>query len=706
MIAAAVSFSCQSEIEANGGVNNDDNNDLIENFVPGPGKILAVTPPVDTPQPAAAATKVGYGAANEDGTIPVVWTKNDTIVLYSENCPDGKKYEYELGEKTSAAVFKGEPVEGDTRYAVYPSTRARGLSKDGKLKVSFGALRKQKFRTSLSANAGNLGFYPMWAKETEPNNGQFIFNNLCGSVLFTFNDYQELRGMCIMEVKISSATKHISGLGTIDPATGEFELSYEGAAKFATEKTVIAEETKDGTGLDIANTNKNPSITDAGKSGYVVALPAGTYEAGDLTVTITDNFGRVFSRVITKELVISPGECREFPTLAFTFSYGEANCHVLSPTEGASVTFDAAMRYSFDKSLAVKDMNLVKGINGEDFVGEGYQVKTIWEKAENANEFVAGSVLSSIAYEDNKITVTSAGKRGNALVALYATSGEGETATETILWSWHIWVASPVDDKYEKAVSQGMPTFQDRNLGATTEGFAEQSSVGLYYQYGRKDPFVLKGEFTPSADKDKDYFTSSVELTERELRTTQTARISWAIKNPDRRIIMEVKDESFTAIPPAAFNDWIVPGSEAEKYWGNTAPKANTINDANSAKGGYKTIYDPCPAGYRVPDKFYFQGFGSEVTGKGTSGSGVKFTFKEGETANYPLPGVLNMRGEGVYSYNYHGFYWTSSLTTKRAVSFLYSAETFNATALSNTTAARPAPCNIRCMKIETPAAE
>lgn len=88
---------------------------------------------------------------------------------------------------------------------------------------------------------------------------------------------------------------------------------------------------------------------------------------GDLTVTITDNYGRVFEQVVSSELVIRPGEMRAFPTLSFTFSYGKANCIVVK--KGETISFDAAPYYSFSKNLSVDSMKpvmTVKVENGED----------------------------------------------------------------------------------------------------------------------------------------------------------------------------------------------------------------------------------------------------------------------------------------------------------------------------------------------------
>ena len=339
MIAAALTFSCQkAELEDNGVVDNG-NNEVVD-FVPGPGRILAVTPSGE------AETKVAFGTANDDGSIPVIWVNGDAIKVYSENNTTGAEYTFE-GTDASSAVFTGEPVEGETRYAVYPATRAKDM-KDGKVGVSFADLQqKQLFHSTLKNNSNNLKYMPMWAKET--SEGVFTFENLCGAVAFRFNDYQELRGMKITNVTLTSKSVNISGWGYVDPATGELTLYGSDES----DRYISVNNDKSTGPYDIANTEEK-SINDAGKTGFIMALPVGTYPAGDLTVTITDNFGRVFEQVVSSELVIRPGEMRTFPTLSFTFSYGKANCIVVK--KGETISFDAAPYYSFSKNLSVDSM--------------------------------------------------------------------------------------------------------------------------------------------------------------------------------------------------------------------------------------------------------------------------------------------------------------------------------------------------------------
>ena len=687
MIAAALSFSCQKEIEPaqNGGADN-----AVVDFVPGPGRILAVSP-------TGPDTKIGFGTANEDGTFPVVWTSGDAIKLYSENSISGEEYSFD-GENTSSAVFTGNLVEGETRYAVFPATRALDME-EGKIKVDFGALGlKQNYHSSLKNNGNNLKYMPMWSKESEE--GVFEFNNLCGAVAFRFNDYQELRGMKIVSVKLTSANNYISGFGTVDPQTGELVLSGTEDAQ----KSITISYDKNVGPLEIGTKAKTPSINDEGVSGFVMALPAVTYPANDLTVTITDSFGRVFERVVTSQLAIAPGQKRNFPTLSFTFAYGDDNCLVLEPNGSAEL--NVAMKYSFAKNYLAADMVEVKDVEGNPYGLDSLTVDVAWEILENGTELAKkGDLISVESINGNKVKVNSSqNKRGNALVVL-------KDSKENILWSWHIWVVGDNLKEQTFANLANQPTFHNINLGATTGTFESTNAIGLYYQYGRKDPFVIaKAIARPSSAP----YVCGPELTKMKERTDENASVSWSIKNPDTRIIRTESAQSYKT--PRAFGDWCLPQGVSENYWG-----------PNNDNG--KTIYDPCPKGYKVPSSSAFAKFSRGV---GTT-AGFLFNASNYEEdaltkeayaednagiAYFPYTGAL-LQGKvrssasseyvnpseehAIHMYRWRGWYWTTEIkyaTENRndVVLFLDNSST----TLLTQTATRASANNIRCVKINS----
>jgi hypothetical protein len=143
-----------------------------------------------------------------------------------------------------------------------------------------------------------------------------------------------------------------------------------------------------------------------------------------------------------------------------------------------------------------------------------------------------------------------------------------------IYWSWHIWVVNYDPNTGGTWTNNGF-TFMDRNLGAT-EAALSLASWGLLYQWGRKDPFPGGKEGTAgyaalsrfkgmsdAGSKDR------VDLNE----ITVYGGILESIRNPT------------TFYTSRSSYDWLP--QPDDKLW-------NTTNDA-------KTVYDPCPAGWRVP---------------------------------------------------------------------------------------------------------
>ena len=695
MIATALTFSCQkAELENNDVVDNGTNNEIV-GFVPGPGKILAVSP-------TGTETKIAFGDA-VDGKYPVVWTNNDAIKVYSENSAAGEKYTFE-GDNASSAVFTGNPVEGTTRYAVFPETRAYGLE-DGKLKISFDILKKQDFHSSVQANGSNLKYMPMWAKEGKGDDtGKFVFDNLCGVVSFRFNDYQELRGMKITSVKIASASKYISGVATLDPADGSFTLAAESTKNPDGDKEIVVSRES---GLEIANTKSSPSISDTGVKGFLIGLPIGEYPAGDLTITMTDSFGRVFTRTVNSPLTVRPGVDKTFKTLSFTFAYGDANSIIVNPNTPSKLNVDA--KYSFSTDLSVKNMIDVKDADGKVYGLDSLSVSVLWQ-IEESGTTKDGDLITVGGISDNKVTITPKGKKGNALVALKDTKG-------VILWSWHVWVVDGLTDQTYTALStKGSPTFMDRNLGATSADPTDNmNTAGLYYQYGRKDPFVISKSFNPILRSP--YFNHDVELTSFENRTSAKARMAWTIKNPTTRIIYENDYTSSLELWNRAFSDWLMPTGEVDKNWGCTSDKFDTEETISTLKGEVKTIYDPCPKDYKVPEYHYYSGIVKGDSGNATyadNGWNVDFDGSD-EVAYYPLAGTLNSgtltassftkaKG-GLLLYNTRGMYWTTTLaksgSTYGAIGAFYNSSYIHHGNYSLRIMNFPTAANIRCMKIQ-----
>lgn len=197
--------------------------------------------------------------------------------------------------------------------------------------------------------------------------------------------------------------------------------------------------------------------------------------------------------------------------------------------------------------------------NSNELISGIKSVETIWETFNSNITPNAGDVVSNVGIGNGYIFFETGSRSGNAVIAGKNSSGE-------ILWSWHIWVSNYNPDKDYDTYKSGA-VMMNRNLGAISNTPGDAGSFGFFYQWGRKDPFPGSSSITDNimiktcpADK---YSTTDCNST--------TGNIDYAIKNPSV-FIMRYND------------DWLYNKTD-DSRWGHN-----------------KTIYDPCPSGWRVPD--------------------------------------------------------------------------------------------------------
>lgn len=234
---------------------------------------------------------------------------------------------------------------------------------------------------------------------------------------------------------------------------------------------------------------------------------------------------------------------------------GTANCYIVSE----------AGEYKFP---------LVKG-NTEESVGTVAKAALLWETWNNQEAVTANSVIASVDCVDGFITFSTPStlKPGNALIAAL-------DANDEVLWSWHIWIpATPITDAVGENYS--VKPAMSRNLGALVDTpavldpVATVESFGLLYQWGRKDPFPGLGVVSG---------TGAITVAGTEM-TSQVGpmTVEEAIKNPTVYI---TKSETSKDWLPAITD-------EVGLLWGETE----------------KSVYDPCPVGYMLPERNKSCGF-------------------------------------------------------------------------------------------------
>lgn len=246
---------------------------------------------------------------------------------------------------------------------------------------------------------------------------------------------------------------------------------------------------------------------------------------------------------------------------------------------------------------------------------------------------------------------------GNAVVAIKNSSNQ-------ILWSWHIWVtAYEGSTRFTNNNGKRDFIFMDRALGATSATPGELTSCGLMYQWGRKDPFPGIGQQGGSwsvgnnTDPVRVYNASGAlyEIIKTAVPSVTPNNLTNAIRQPDTFYYNN-----------AAPKDWFVYDSSSSQnndLWSG--------GDTNQPVVPKKSVFDPCPKGWRVPPCLDgvspFENIGNLLSWD-TNSRGLK-----GDTGYFPAAGhrladgFLGVAGGGGY------YSLGTSLSTSNSFFYFYS---------------------------------
>ena len=250
------------------------------------------------------------------------------------------------------------------------------------------------------------------------------------------------------------------------------------------------------------------------------------------------------------------------------------------------------------------------------------EAKLLWQDVEGMID------PSSVSISGDNLTfrVTDNIDYGNAVLAVY-----DDQNPKQIAWSWHIWATDyklgtdlkvttyngtthkllPVvlgwcpGAKYEARSQRLLLT--EAGTGATVvvtvdQGAGSEMGTPPLYQWGRKDP-QLPSDGTPS-NTNKTWYNAA-----------GTPSTAWNIQQL-RTIQSQTKEEALNVIKkciqmPTTFaygtNEYFI---GLDGYFSNLwAGNKETFEEIAYSTESIKTVYDPCPAGYKVPIFYAFAPF-------------------------------------------------------------------------------------------------
>lgn len=266
-----------------------------------------------------------------------------------------------------------------------------------------------------------------------------------------------------------------------------------------------------------------------------------------------------------------------------------ANCYMLLP--GQTIVIPATARIA-------EGWTAINGTATNYLVaGEKWTASLLW--TDNANGVDATGSVASIKADpaSGYIWVTAGSAPGNSVIAAKRANG-------TVAWSWHIWVTD-----YNVGVTPAQKgttynfntlTFMDRNLGATTSAPATVTTLGLIYQWGRKDPFPGASAVGVGTTIPLQIYGADKTLLSQ--GTSGTGINYWiGTCSPGA----SVKAPTVFVAPNGGNNtDWCSPQNSA--LWGSSN---------GSADPSAKAVFDPCPPGWRIPYRSTTKGIASPWAG-------------------------------------------------------------------------------------------
>ena len=329
-----------------------------------------------------------------------------------------------------------------------------------------------------------------------------------------------------------------------------------------------------------------------------------------------------------------------------------ANCYVVKTTDANKwYRFKATVRGNGAQTAAQISYTGAEIPAGDKIAPTNASL--VWETREGGT----ARTLDYVGYSRNGYIVFKLGSatEGNAVVA--AKSGT------TTLWSWHIWATKAFDragikvqaydtrprtvDGHFKPTQRKGIKVMDRHLGSASGAASKVEAeviktYGVYFQFGRKDPFPAAGvmaraddaEIVPVYDgsgskilKNSNQKKNS-EITKGTDQTAVKAQLAYTVENP---LMFMLRDDGDKVTAYGGDNtnpsyNWIfaahpqkTPWKASNKLWGGSlADEANSLPLATEVNIK-KTIYDPCPYGYHMPPQDIWTNFTVAATAYNSS---------------------------------------------------------------------------------------
>ena len=231
------------------------------------------------------------------------------------------------------------------------------------------------------------------------------------------------------------------------------------------------------------------------------------------------------------------------------------------------------------------------------------------------------STITNLSVDDDFLTFdVESFSPCNALIAVKDNDG-------TVLWSWHLWLTDT--DLTPQVITNATGVdFKVMPCNLGWNGWtADGKPTSPYYQWGRKDPFIANEEIS------------------------ETGRIIYKrIKTEQQQFVSHQNPKTFYLCENS--RSWT---SDEYKYFWDSRMNGYSVDQKVT-----KTIYDPCPIGWSIPQYNTFTGL-SKGNSK-VADNGRYCTTKEGSQDLFiPFAGCRYFSSGSVNGVSGYGYYWLSA---------------------------------------------
>lgn len=291
------------------------------------------------------------------------------------------------------------------------------------------------------------------------------------------------------------------------------------------------------------------------------------------------------------------------------------------------------------------------GTHSHDFVNyKGVQIVDPWISTDTGETITSAQL--SIADTDNIFTdITISGDYVKFIVASIPTTGANgiisiKNSEGTIMWNWHIWVwpydLTPVSITNSTNVSYNiLPVNLATKLDTADSINTTTGWKNWFYQFGRPTPMLCPSSYKSTMDHASygslSYTAASI-----------ASDIQTGIKNP----------ATFYKYSSSYNFNWFQTNSgKTYNLW-----DAACTSTGNSDNNVVKTIYDPCPIGFKMPNGNTFTYFSTSNV-VGSFANGWKFKRYSGDTVGvfFPASGYRKYSDGSLYFVGSSGYVCLSS---------------------------------------------